>query len=87
VNQETLKKLSGISTIEGLRSAVRDLCLPHGNVKNIQLIRLDHDEGYMCFVELDSLAAYAAMTRELGGVIYGNSVAFTILAKQPGLPP
>jgi hypothetical protein len=36
----------------------------------------------MCFVELDSSGLYSAMTYELGGVLYGNCVAFRIPVKQ-----
>ena len=83
MNEKALKQLAGISSAEGLRTAVRKLCLPYGDVSRIDLFPLPDDEGYMLFVELVSPTLHPTMINELGGVDFGNSVAFRIPFKQP----
>ena len=81
MNKESLKQLEGISDVGQLRSAIEALCLPFGRVLDIRLLPDQRGEAYLCFVELDSPNLNPAMIDKLGGINYGNSVAFTILFK------
>ena len=83
MNENALKQLSEISTAEGLRKAVRNLCLPYGEVSRIDMFPLADDEGYMLFVELVSPHLHVTLISELGGIDFGNRVAFRIPFKQP----
>ena len=78
MNQESLKKLAGISDIEELRRAIEALCLPFGGVQEIRLLPDQRAEAYLCFVKLDAPHLNPSMMDKLGGINYGDSVAFRI---------
>ncbi len=84
MNQESLKKLAGLSDIEELRQAIKALCLPFGSVQDIRLIRDQGGEEYLCFVNLHSPHLNPLVIERLGGIDYGNSVAFRIPFKHAG---
>jgi hypothetical protein len=44
----------------------------------MRLLRDENRKEYLCFVELDSPSLNSSMMRTLGGINYGNSVAFRI---------
>lgn len=78
MNKESLKQLAGISDVEQLRRAIETLCLPFGGVLDIRLLPDQRGEEYLCFVELDPPNPNPSMIDKLGGINYGNSVAFRI---------
>ena len=78
MNQESLKKLAGISDIEELRRAVAALCLPFGSVREVRLLPDPRGDAYLCFVTLVSQHMNPPMMDKLGGINYGNSIAFRI---------
>ncbi len=78
MNQETLTKLAGILDAGELRREIEALCLPFGGIKDMRLLRDENRKEYLCFVELDSPSLNSSMMRTLGGINYGNSVAFRI---------
>lgn len=84
MNQESLKKLAGVSDIEELRQAVEALCLPFGSVRDIRLIPDRVGEGCLCFVNLHAPHLNPSVIAKLGGIHYGNSVAFRIPFKPAG---
>lgn len=81
MNEEALKKLAGASNAEELRRAIEGLCRPFGSVKDIRLLPDMHAEEYLCIVELDSPNLNALMIERLGGVYFGDGVAFIIPLK------
>jgi hypothetical protein len=84
MNQESLEKLAGVSDIEELRQAVEALCLPFGSVQNIRLIRDRGGKECLCFVNLHAPHLIPLVIEKLGGIHYGNSVAFRIPFKPAG---
>jgi hypothetical protein len=78
MNQENLQKLAGISDVEELRRAIEELCLPFGRVRDIPLLPDQSGKQYLCFVKLDSPHLNLSMLEKLGGISYGNCVAFRI---------
>jgi hypothetical protein len=78
MNQESLKKLAGAANAEELRRAIEALCQPFGKLKDIRLLPNKHGGDYLCFVELDSPNLNPSVIEKLGGINYGNSVAFRI---------
>jgi hypothetical protein len=78
MNQESLKQLAGISNIEDLRRAIEAMCLPYGPVAEIRLLPDTRGQEYLCFVKLASFNLNSAMIDKLGGISFGNSVAFRI---------
>jgi len=82
MNPESLKKLAGISNIEEMRRAIEAMCLPFGSVQEIRLLPDQRGEAYLCFVTLASQQMNPPMMDKLGGINYGNSVAFRIPFKR-----
>jgi len=82
MNPESLKKLAGISNIEEMRRAIEAMCLPFGSVQEIRLLPDQRGEAYLCFVTLASQHMNPPMMDKLGGINYGNSVAFRIPFKR-----
>ena len=78
MNQENLKKLAGITNIEELRRAIEAMCLPFDPVEEVRLLPDTGGQEYLCFVKLESFNLNPAMIQKLGGINYGNSVAFRI---------
>ena len=84
MNQKNLKKLAEVSDIEELCQAIQALCLPLGSVQDIRLIPDQRGEEYLCFVNLHSPHLNPLVIEKLGGIDYGNSVAFRIPFKPAG---
>lgn len=78
MNQESLKKLAGISDAKELRRALEALCLSFGSIKDIRLLHNKDRTEYLCFVEHGSPDLHLSMVEKLGGINYGYSVAFRI---------
>lgn len=78
MNQESLKKLAGITNIEDLRRAIEAMCPPFGPVEEVRLLPDTRGQEYLCFVRLASFNLNPAMIDKLGGINYGNSVVFRI---------
>lgn len=82
MNLEILKKLDAASSTEELRNAIETLCLPFGSVKNIRLLSNLQGDEYLCFIELGSPNGNASVIEHVGGINYGDCVAFRIPFKQ-----
>jgi hypothetical protein len=85
MNQETLKKLEGISDIDDLRRAIEALCVPFSGIKDIRLLRNKTYREFLCFVDLDapdSPDLKAPIVEIFGGIDFETSVAFRIPLSQ-----
>jgi hypothetical protein len=78
MNQGGLEKLARASSAEELRRAIETLCRPFGNLKDVRLLPNKDRGEYLCFVELNSPHLNPSIIEKLGGIDYGNSVAFRI---------
>ena len=78
MNAESLKKLTGISNVEALRQAIEAMCTPVVKVRSVRLLPDRHGIEYLCFIEPDSHELNPMLIDKLGGIDYGNSIAFRI---------
>lgn len=78
MNEESLKKLAGISNMEALRQAIEAMCASICKVRSVRLLPDQHGIEYLCFVELDCPGQNRLLIDKLGGIDYGNSIAFRI---------
>ena len=78
MHQEIQKQLSEISDKEALRRAIAALCESVCNVRGIRLLADQRGIEYLCFVELDTPDLNPSLIEKLGGIIYGDTVAFRI---------
>lgn len=78
MHQEILRQLAGISDKEALRRAIAALCESVCDVRGIRLVADQHGFEYLCFVELDTPELNPSLIEKLGGIIYGDTVAFRI---------
>ncbi len=67
-----------MSDVETLRRAIEAMCTPVCKVRAIRLIPDQRGMAYLCFVEPDSPDLSWSLIEEIGGIDYGNSVAFRI---------
>ena len=78
MNQKSLKTLAGISSTEGLRDAIAELCAPFGGAKSITLASGKGTSRYLCLVTLNATSQHFDMMRSLGGFSVGVNVGLHI---------
>lgn len=71
-------KRAGASNAGELRRAIEALRQPFVHPEDICPLLDNQDGVFMCFVELRPANSYPSVIANLGGVNYGNSVAFRI---------
>ena len=72
-----VEKLRGLRDTSQIKSAFTELCSPYGAIVRIEVIP-DGWDAFICYVDLGSVGANAAMCRELEGFPVGTSVGFYI---------